>query len=97
MDVPGLFEDESEINSIPIRSSSNGVVLLSDISEVKRNFKERTFFASINQNQSICLGVKKARGANLISTINKVENIVEKYIVVSSPAIKSKKEGSIIK
>ena len=79
VDVPGLFEDESEINSIPIRSSSNGVVLLSDISEVKRNFKERTFFASINQNQSICLGVKKARGANLISTINKVENIVEKY------------------
>ena len=79
MDVPGLFEDESEINSIPIRSSSNGVVLLSDISEVKRNFKERTFFASINQNQSICLGVKKARGANLISTIDKVENIVEKY------------------
>ena len=79
VDVPGLFEDESEINSIPIRSSSNGIVLLSDISEVKRNFKERTFFASINQNQSICLGVKKARGANLISTINKVENIVEKY------------------
>ena len=87
VDVPGLFEDESEINSIPIRSSSNGVVLLSDISDVKRNFKERTFFTSINQNQSICLGVKKARGANLISTINKVENIVEKYQSKISPDI----------
>ena len=87
VDVPGLFEDESEINSIPIRSSSNGVVLLSDISYVKRNFKERTFFASINQNQSICLGVKKARGANLISTINKVESIVEKYQSKISPDI----------
>ena len=87
VDVPGLFEDESEINSIPIRSSSNGVVLLSDISDVKRSFKERTFFASINQNQSICLGVKKARGANLIGTINKVENIVEKYQSKISPDI----------
>ena len=88
VDVPGLFEDESEINSIPIRSSSDGVVLLSDISDVKRNFKERTFFTSINQNQSICLGVKKARGANLISTIDKVENIVEKYKSKISPDIR---------
>ena len=88
VDVPGLFEDESEINSIPIRSSSEGVVLLSDISDVKRNFKERTFFTSINLNESICLGVKKARGANLISTIDKVENIVEKYQSKISPDIR---------
>lgn len=79
VNVPGLFESAKDVYSLPIRSSDNSSVNLSDIAELKRNFKDRTQYTKVNGKAGISLMVKKGRGHNVIETINKVDEVVNKY------------------
>tara|TARA_B110001454_G_scaffold217995_1_gene244726 strand:- start:3046 stop:6201 length:3156 start_codon:yes stop_codon:yes gene_type:complete len=78
--VSGLFETAKDVYDLPIRSTNNSTIFLSDIAEIKRNFKDRKNYTKVNGKQSISLFVTKGRGTNLIATINQVEEIVESYI-----------------
>ena len=79
VNVPGLFESAKDVYNLPIRSSDNSSVNLSDIAELKRNFKDRTQYTKVNGKAGISLMVKKGRGHNVIETINKVDEVVNKY------------------
>ena len=79
VNVPGLFESAKDVYSLPIRSSDNSSVNLSDIAELKRNFKDRTQYTKVNGKAGISLMVKKGRGHNVIETINEVDDVVNKY------------------
>ena len=78
--VPGLFETAKDVYELPIRSTDNSSIFLSDISDIKRNFKERESYTKVNGSKSVSLMVKKGRGTNLIETINEVEEVVDSYI-----------------
>tara|TARA_B100000035_G_scaffold90751_1_gene76585 strand:- start:7013 stop:10171 length:3159 start_codon:yes stop_codon:yes gene_type:complete len=78
--VPGLFETAKDVYDLPIRSTNNSTIFLSDIADIKRNFKERESYTKVNGVRSVSLMVKKGRGTNLIETADKIEEVVDSYI-----------------
>ena len=77
--VPGLFENANDVYNLPVRSTDNSSVFLSDIADIKRNFKDRHSYTKVNGKKSISLMIKKGRGRNVIDTLDEVEQVVEKY------------------
>jgi len=75
--VPGLINTVQEIMSLPVTVSGDAVIVLGDIGEVRRSFKDPTSFARINGSPAVTLEVSKRIGENLISTVAKVKAIVE--------------------
>ena len=79
VNVPGLFETSKDVYDLPIRSTDNSSVYLSDIADLKRSFKDRTQYTKVNGKSGISLMVKKGRGRNLIETIDEVDEVVKRY------------------
>ena len=77
--VPGLFETARDVYDLPIRSTDNSTIYLSDIAKVKRNFKDRESYSKIDGVKTLSIFVKKSRGENIISTLNQVEDVVNVY------------------
>lgn len=76
--VPGLLKDVRDIMALPITVDGDAVVRLSDIGEVRRAFKDPSSFARINGARAVTLEVSKRSGENLIETVSKVRELVEK-------------------
>jgi len=76
--VPGLLTDVLEIMALPVTVDGDAVVRLSDIGEVRRAFKDPSSFARINGARAVTLEVSKRSGENLIETVSKVRELVEK-------------------
>lgn len=74
--VPGLFENLRDIQTLPIKVEGDSVVLLGDIAEIRRGFKDRKGFARINGKDTIALEVTKRTGENIIDTIAMVRALV---------------------
>jgi len=79
VNVPGLFETAKDVYNLPIRSTNNSSVYLSDIADLKRSFKDRTQYTKVNGEAGISLLVKKGRGRNVIQTVNEVDEVVKRY------------------
>lgn len=75
--VPGLFESFSDLLDMPLRTDGDSVILVRDIAEVRRSFKDAESLARINGEQAIALNVVKRTGENVIDTIAAVRKIVE--------------------
>lgn len=74
--VPGLFETEMDIYRTPIKVDGDSVVMLGDITEIRRGFKDRESYARINGRNAIALEVSKRSGENIIDTIASIRNLV---------------------
>ena len=57
--VPGLFETARDVYDLPIRSTDNSTIYLSDIAKVKRNFKDRESYSKIDGVKTLSIFVKK--------------------------------------
>ncbi|MEQ8666063.1 MAG: efflux RND transporter permease subunit [Rhodospirillales bacterium] len=75
--VPGLFERVQDITGMPVATSGDSVVVLGDIGEVRRNFKDPESFARVNGRPALALEVVKRTGENIIETIELVREVVE--------------------
>ena len=75
--VPGLLETARDIKGLPLKVEGDAVVLLGDISEIRRTFKDPESFARFNAKRTIALEVSKRTGENIIETIEKVHAAVE--------------------
>jgi multidrug efflux pump len=76
--VPSLIEEARDIFDLPIRSSGDTVVTLSDVATIRSTFKDRTGYARVNGQETISLRVSKRANANIIDTIDAVKAIVER-------------------
>ncbi|MDP3518916.1 MAG: efflux RND transporter permease subunit [Pseudohongiella sp.] len=74
--VPGLIETAQDLFQLPIAANATGVVVLSDVADVRRTFKDAERFAYANGDQAISLDVQKRKGANLILAMDKIDVIV---------------------
>lgn len=74
--VPGLFEDVNDITSMPVVSSGDSVVVLGDIGEVRRGFRDAEGFARIDGKPALALEITKRTGRNIIETIENVYRVV---------------------
>ena len=74
--VPGLFESFRDLADMPLRTDGDSVVLVRDIAEIRRSFKDPENLARINGEKAIALNVVKRTGENVIETIEAVRAIV---------------------
>ena len=77
--VPSVIEEAQDIFDLPIKSSGDTVVTLSDVAEVRRTFKDRVSYARVNGRNTLSLAITKRANANIIDTTDRVKTIVERY------------------
>ncbi len=74
--VPGLYETVGDIMSQPLKIEDDSVVMLGDIADIRRTFKDPVSFARVNGQPAIALEVSKRTGENIIETIEQVRKVV---------------------
>ena len=86
--VPGLIETADDLFQLPVAANENGVIVLSDVAEVRRTFKDAERFAYANGERAISLDVQKRKGANLIQAMDKIDLLVRELRTSIPPAVK---------
>ncbi|MDR1691448.1 MAG: efflux RND transporter permease subunit [Rickettsiales bacterium] len=76
--VPGLLDNLDDIQNLPVKVNNDSVTRLKDIAVVRRNYEDMEKTARINYTKAVTLNVKKRAGANIISTVKEVKQIIEK-------------------
>lgn len=74
--VPGLFEKATDVYNLALKSHGDGVIVLSDVADIRRTFKDRTSYASMNTRQAYGLAVSKRVGANVIKTTADIREVM---------------------
>ncbi len=64
--VPGLIQTAQDVLTLPLRAVNGTVVLLRDVAEVRRTFKDRARYALYNGRPAITIEVVKRQGTNII-------------------------------
>jgi multidrug efflux pump len=75
--VPGVFETLNDILNLPIKAINGQVVVIRDVAEIRRSFKDVTTLARVDGKPALTLEVSKRIGTNIITTIDKVRAVVE--------------------
>jgi multidrug efflux pump len=75
--VPGLIETAEDLFNLPLKSTTTGTVLLRDVADVRRTFKDPAGFNSVNGEQGIAIRITKRTEANDIEVVNQVRALVE--------------------
>lgn len=76
VNVPGLFEKASDVYNLALKAQGDGVVVLSDVAEIRRTFKDRTSYASMNTQRAYGLQISKRVGENIIETTAEVRRVL---------------------
>ncbi len=66
--VPSLIESIDDLKRFPIISSGESVLVLEDITDIKRTFKDVRAFSRLNGESALTLSVVKRTGENIIQT-----------------------------
>ncbi len=76
--VPGLFETSQDIYNLPVKSTEDAVVTLGDIADIRRTFKDRQTFVSINGKPAVTVDISRRPEANVVDTIATARALVER-------------------
>ena len=82
--LKGQFQKVEDLKDIVVQSSSGAFLKLSDIADIKDDFKEQESFARLNGNNVITLNVIKKSGANLLDASDQIKDIVDNQLVGKS-------------
>lgn len=85
--VPGLIETADDLYELPIAATAEGPLVLSDLAEVRRTFKDAERYAYANEQAAISLNVQKRKGANLIDAMDQIDVIVQELRERIPPAV----------
>ncbi|MDF1622409.1 MAG: efflux RND transporter permease subunit [Pseudohongiella nitratireducens] len=85
--VPGLIETADDLYELPIAATAQGTLVLSDLAEVRRTFKDAERYAYANEQAAISLNVQKRKGANLIDAMDQIDVIVQELRQRIPPAV----------
>ncbi|MBU2917053.1 efflux RND transporter permease subunit [Psychrosphaera sp. F3M07] len=76
--VPSVYESVKDVYDQPIKIDGDRVITFGDVAEVRRSYKDPSSFARLDTHPAVSLEIKKRPGENIIETIDKVKEIVEK-------------------
>ena len=79
--LKGQFQTVKQLKDIIIHSSSGAFIRLSDLADVKDDFKEQESFARLDGNNVITLNVIKKSGANLLDASDHIKNILDNELI----------------
>jgi multidrug efflux pump len=85
--VPGLIENAEDLFNLPLSSTDLGVLTVNDIAEVRRTFKDATRYSYSNGTASISLNVNKRKGANLVESMEQVDEVVDRIRPTLPPSV----------
>jgi multidrug efflux pump len=74
--VPGVIEKPQDVLNLPIRSTADATIRLSDVAQVHRTFYDATSYAMMNGQRTIGLDVTKRIGANIIQNNQSVRDLI---------------------
>ncbi|HNE27468.1 MAG TPA: efflux RND transporter permease subunit, partial [Pseudomonadales bacterium] len=74
--LPGLIENYQDLYNLPLRATSDGVVKLGDVADVRRTFKDATTITRVDGKPAISIEVNKRAGANMIEVANAVRALI---------------------
>jgi multidrug efflux pump len=77
--VPGLFEEREDVLNLPIKTSGEGVVKLSDVADIRRTFKDADGYARFNGHPAIAIEITKRIGTNIIDNNVQVRKAVDDF------------------
>ncbi len=75
--VEGQFENVTEIQNLIVKSEQQNPITLKDVADVTYGYEERSSYARSDGNPVISLDVVKRSGENLLSTTDKINQIVD--------------------
>jgi multidrug efflux pump len=73
--VPSLLENLEDLANLPVVATSNAVIRVRDLAEIKPTLKDPTTVTRLNGKAAVAVEVSKRTGANLIDTVDKVKEI----------------------
>ncbi|MEO1406701.1 MAG: efflux RND transporter permease subunit, partial [Pseudomonadota bacterium] len=87
--VPGLIRTAEDAFELPVRQSGNAVIKLSDVADIRRTFKDREVHARFNGKPAVSVQIIKRSGANILSTVDDVNLIIEEAEATWPDALQS--------
>ena len=77
--VPSIIEDPRDVLNIPIKTSGDTVITISDVAEVRRTFKDRTSYARVDGRNTISLQIVKRANYNVLDAIANAKRVAEQF------------------
>ncbi|GAA5524207.1 multidrug resistance protein MexB [Microbulbifer aestuariivivens] len=74
--VPGLIETARDVYDIPVKTSRDGVVTLSDVTDIRRTFKDASSYTSVNGRPGLAINVEKRNDASSVQLADAVREVV---------------------
>nr|WP_255552354.1 efflux RND transporter permease subunit [Maritimibacter dapengensis] len=74
--IPSSFDDVQDIYALPVKVNGDSVVTLGDLAEIRLAFEDRAGTARFNGETTVALQVVKAKGYNLVDTVDAVKAVV---------------------
>ena len=75
--LPGLVETAEDLFNIPLIGDEKGGIVLSDISDIRRTFKDQSQLVRVNGKPALSIQVVKRIGANIVETSKTVRAYVD--------------------
>jgi len=75
--VPGIIENIEDVMDMPVKVTDDAVVVLRDVANIRRTFKDPHSFARLDGQPTLVLEISKRLGANIIETIDDVRATIE--------------------
>ena len=72
--IKSLYKSAEELSRLPIKSSSNKTIYLSDIASVKQTFDKNKDYVNINGNPGILLQINKKENSSTITLYDSIKN-----------------------
>ena len=76
--VPGLIETYQDVLALPLKYTSEGVVRLGDVAEVRRTFKDPNRYTTVNGQRAITIEIEKRSKAGAIEISEAVREVVNR-------------------
>ncbi|HEY5336987.1 MAG TPA: efflux RND transporter permease subunit [Rhizomicrobium sp.] len=74
--VPGVLETAQDVLSLPIRSTKDATITLSDVAQVHPTFYDPTSYAMVNGQRTVSMDVSRRIGANVIQNNQAVRDLI---------------------
>ncbi len=75
--VPSVIEDTTDLYDLPLTSTDEAVVTLSDVANIRRTFKTRPGFSRMNGRRAIMLEIHKRTTSNVIDTVADAKRLIK--------------------
>ena len=75
--IPGRVEELGDILDMPVKVDGDTVVLFRDIAVGRLSYKDRSSTAWVDGRPAVTLEIKKRIGANIIETMEQVQDIID--------------------